>query len=189
MNFRTLFIYLYLLGLVFSNVLNNNSGNTGIAYSGANIKKIDSAEINTYHELISLYPQFLNSNYFEDDSYYYYLSVYDNSNKNKSKRSNRNKSKISKSKARLKAVSDLNNSICCGFDTNVFFKSLRNTKFVDTKKNILSHSFQVNSNTSEFTNLETLFYESDRNSIITAIRINKTDITTSTSCECNITIN
>tara|TARA_B110000116_G_scaffold244263_1_gene234584 strand:+ start:1206 stop:1757 length:552 start_codon:yes stop_codon:yes gene_type:complete len=152
----------------------------------------ENSYFDNYHELIDRYPQFLSSNYFEDDSYYYYLTSYDYHGIKETRRFKRNKIQSienSKSKARLQALSSLSGSICCGFDVNDIRDLLKGVNIIDSNSNKLYSTFEVTKSTVEFRELETLLNFNNGNSIIYAIRINKFNIINDNSCECNLTVN
>ena len=144
-----------------------------------------------YHELIDQYPQFLNYNYFEDDNYYYYLTSYDYNTIKETRRFKRNKIQSienAKSKARLHALSNLFESICCGFDITNINKRLRKANLIDLNNNKLSHTFSVKSSI-QADGVEVMVNMDTGNTIVYAVRINKNITLDYNVCECNFIIN
>ena len=154
------------------------------------------SEFSSYDQLINTHPQFLTDNFFEDKYSYYYLNIKDISDKLNSRRWRKNKNQTLNTeygKLRLKTLSNLNESICCGFDVNKRLTSFRkNIKDVASSLNLenWNSSFKSGQSSMKFSNVELLFKEQYKNILIYIIKIDKENIENiDTECECTFTIN
>ena len=142
----------------------------------------------SYNKLIESYPQFLDTNYFEDEDYYYYIITYSYNDKSNYKRSKKIQMKNNKKKARLKALSDLSGSVCCGFDIGNMRTLIRKINVVDKDNNKLTKSFEIKQHTTDVSSLDNLITLDTGTSIIYGVRANKHNISID-GCECNLVIN
>ena len=154
------------------------------------------SEFSSYDQLISSFPQFLKNNFFEDKDSYYYLTNKDISNKVNSRRWRKNKKESLNNeydKLRLNTLSNLNESICCGFDVKKRMTNFReNIKDVASSLHLenWSSSFHSVKSTMKISNVKTLFKKQYNNVIVYAIKIDKKDIENiNTKCECTFSIN
>ena len=158
-----------------------------ISFSGLLFSANSKPLFDTYDKLIISYPQFLESNYFEDDDYYYYLDTYEYTDMGRSKRSKRNAKKNIRNKIKLKVMSNLSGSICCGFDISNIRSILRNINIVDKNNHQYAKFFELKKHTSDITAVEDLIIFDNNESIIYGVRINKQNISIE-GCECNLVI-
>jgi len=143
----------------------------------------------SYYDFIRDNKEFINSNYYEDNNFYYYLYVYDTKKLQSSRRWNRNrKASIENAfkKARLSAISNLMESICCGFDISKF-RDIRKLNVVDNNNNTVSYELDVKQ-TSEATDIDPFLKDMIGDDIFYGVKIKK-DRTLNTSCTCNLKLN
>ena len=118
----------------------------------------------SYENLITEIPEFVESNYFETDNFYYYLSKIE---------LNSQSDAVVGGKLRLMTLSNLNESICCGFDIS---HMKRKSKEMDVL------------GTSTINNLEILLNDKIDTFYLYAVRIKKEDFKIN-NCTCNYTLN
>ena len=150
---RPLFLFI-IISIVFS-------------YSSNNYTKF-----NSFNDLIIEFPEFLKSNYFEKGNYYYCIS-----NTSNTKQYDR----TIDNKTRLKTLSYLNESVCCGED----IMNKKNNFNPSASKSSIDMSYE---SSSMINNVEILLDYNMGTSYIYAIRVNKQNFKTH-NCECNYTHN
>jgi len=131
----------------------------------------------SYNDLISAYPEFISTNFFEDSGNYYFIKIFDLNEIKLSKRSKVANFKNQSSKARLSTLSDLLHSICCGFDISLLNK---------TKQ---SYDFEVDAEISEMNNIDVLLNVQYNNKLIYAIKASNDALTFISNCDCKIKTN
>ena len=134
-----------------------------------------------YNNLIEVYPQFISSNYFEDSNNFYFIKIIDLNNIKHSNKSLAKTFKNEISKARITAIGELMQSICCGFDVSLFNNDSNNPKS--------SYIFEVDGRMREINDVEVLLEYQSTNKIIYAIKKSKDDLTFIKNCDCNIKTN
>ncbi len=163
----------FILSLIFSSLLICN-----------NQKSYDN-----YYDFIIDNNEFIKSNYIEDDKSYYYLYTYDISKLRNSRRWKRNKKsalEFASKKARLSAISNLMESICCGFDISNF-RNISKLNLVDNNNKKMSYKLDVKQ-TSDTEHIETFLEDFKGDDIFYGVKINK-DKSLNANCTCNLKLN
>ena len=142
-----------------------------------------------YYDFIINNNGFIQSNYIEDDNNYYYLYTYDISKLRNSRRWNRNKQSVLDNafkKARLTAISNLMESICCGFDISNF-RNISKLNLIDNNNNKMSYKLDINQS-SDTKHIETFLEDVIEDDIFYGVKINKNKALNA-SCSCNLKLN
>ena len=142
-----------------------------------------------YYDFIVDNNQFINYKYVEDENFHSYLFIYDISKLRDSRRWNRNQKSaldIAFKKARLSAISNLMESICCGFDISNF-KSISKLNLIDNNNKKMSYKLDVKQK-NEIQYVETFLEDVIGDEIFYGVRINK-DKALNTNCSCNLKLN
>ena len=142
-----------------------------------------------YYDFLLKNKQFISSKFIEDDNHYYYLHIHDINDMKKTRRSSRNKKNSTKNaytKARLSAVSNFMESICCGFDV-VNFTNINKLNLIDQDNKRISYEFDVKQ-TNEVNNIDIILKDMIDDKIFYVLKIGKDKVLES-NCSCNLKVN